>query len=362
MTFSDIAQYRMLNQQMVTTGFKKPADLVAWLGAIQAQEYAHSKWAVGLRLAGSVDADIERAFTKGDILRTHLLRPTWHFVAPADIRWLLALTAPRVNLINGFMYRKMELDNKIFNRANDIMVTELNGGKQLTRVMLQSAFKRKKIIADGFRLSYIMMRAELDGIICSGARSGKQFTYALLDERVPPFKKLNEDEALAELTKRYFNSHGPATLKDFAVWSGLTNTLVKKGLAMVSSHFIHEKTGSEIYYFPPTAPFNKKLFQQAWILPPYDEYIMGYKNREAIFVNRNKMNPAPALLYDNTILIEGQVAGSWRRTTEKNSLILEYHLFNPSKKQLAALNRVVRKFSKFMGLPVTLINNYERQQ
>ncbi|MEP7142614.1 MAG: winged helix DNA-binding domain-containing protein [Ferruginibacter sp.] len=358
MTLPDIAQYRMLNQQMITTGFSKPAEMVAWLGAMQAQEYAHSKWAIGQRLPGSVDADIERDFTNGDILRTHLLRPTWHFVTPADIRWILALTAPRVHVANAFTYREMELDNKIFNRANDVLVTALQGGKQLTRTVLQSALKRKKIIADGIRLSCIMMHAELDGIICSGARAGKQFTYALLDERVPQVSHLDKDEALAELTKRYFTSRGPVTLKDFSVWSGLTVAQVKRGMEMVSSHFIHEAKGDEIYYFPPTGPLNKKLFQHAWLLPPYDEYIMGYKNKEAIFFNRNKMNPAPELLFLNTIIIEGQIAGSWRRTIEKNAIWLEYHLFNPfNKKQLTAVNVAIRKLSKFMGLPVLLIKN-----
>jgi Winged helix DNA-binding domain len=355
MTDSDITRHRMVNQQIVATGFYKPAEMVGWLGAMQAQEYAHSKWAIGLRMPGCTDADIETAFTNGDILRTHLLRPTWHFITPADIRWILALTAPRVNVLNAFMYRKMELDNKIFNRANDVLVTALHGGKQLTRIILQSALERKKIIADGVRLSLIMMRAELDGIICSGARTGKQFTYALLDERVPPFKQLNEDEALIELTQRYFNSRGPATLKDFAVWSGLTNTQVKKGMAMVSSDFNHEKNGDENYYYPPNNPLNKKLFQKAWLLPPYDEYIMGYKNKGIIFFNRNKMNPAPVVLFDNMIIIDGQVAGSWRRTIQENSVSLEYHLFNPShRKNLTALNRAIRQFSKFMDLTVSV--------
>ncbi|MEP7111178.1 MAG: winged helix DNA-binding domain-containing protein [Ferruginibacter sp.] len=357
MTLQDIARYRMVNQQLVATGFSKPAEIVGWLGAMQAQEYAHSKWAIGLRLPGCRDADIEQAFSNGEILRTHLLRPTWHFVTPADIRWILALSAPRVNAINSFMYRKMELDNKLFTRTNDALARELQGGKQLTRAKLQSALKRKRIQADGIRLSCIMMRAELDGIICSGARAGKQFTYALLEERVPPFTHVNPDEALAELTSRYFKSRGPATLKDFAVWSGLTYTLAKKGIAMVSAHFTREINGNEDYYFPPIDSLNKKQFQKTWLLPPYDEFIMGYKNRDAIFLNRNKINPAPKLLFDNTIIAEGQVAGSWRRTIQHNSIDLEYHLFNPThKKQLTEVEKAIRAFSKFMGLAVSVKN------
>lgn len=195
MTTSDIIRYRLINQQIAETKFKKPQEIVAWLAAMQAQDFAMAKWAIGLRLPGSKDADIEKAFNDGVILRTHLMRPTWHFVAPADIRWMLALTAPRVNVANAFMYRKLELDNKIFKRSNDILVKTLQGGKQLTRAILKTALERKKIVADGLRLGYLMMRAELDGIICSGARQGKQFTYALLDERAPPVKTLDHDEA-----------------------------------------------------------------------------------------------------------------------------------------------------------------------
>ena len=150
-----------------------------------------SPWLNGLSVYDYPDRwrdDIEKAFTKGEILRTHLMRPTWHFVAPADIRWLLALTAPRVHTASAFMYRQLELDTKMFKRSNDTIIKALSGGKQLTREQLRAALEQKKIKADGFRLAYLLMKAELDGIICSGARQGKQFTYALLEERVAPAK------------------------------------------------------------------------------------------------------------------------------------------------------------------------------
>ncbi len=253
---------------------------MSWLGAMQAQEYTSAKWAIGLRLHNIQEADIDQAFNVGAILRTHLLRPTWHFVIPADIRWLLALTAPRVNAINAFMHRKLELDNKVLKRSNDALAKSLEGGKQLTRTELKTKLEKKKIIADGLRLGYIMAQAELDGIICSGPKEGKQFTYALLEERVPPVKHLNKDEALAELSKRYFSSRGPATLKDFSTWSGLSCVDVKSGLGMVKSQFVQEKINNEDYYFLPSVSINKEV-QNAYLLPIYDEYIMGYKNRSA---------------------------------------------------------------------------------
>src|SRR5687767_917155 len=189
--------------------------MVQWLCAIQAQEFAQTKWALGLRVPRTKDDDIEKEFAEGKIIRTHLLRPTWHFVAAPDIRWLLALTAPRVHAVNAFMYRQLELDGLIFKRCNHILIKTLQGDKQFTRDAINEVFQKNKIIARGHRLSYIMMQAELSGIICSGARQGNQFTYALLDERVERTNSLNKEEGLAELTKRYFLSRGPATLKDF---------------------------------------------------------------------------------------------------------------------------------------------------
>jgi hypothetical protein len=217
MTISEIVKSRLINQQIAETKFRNPKEIVAWMAAMQAQEYAMAKWAIGLRLPGLKNADIENAFNEGSILRTHLMRPTWHFVTPEDIRWMLMLTAPRVNAANAYSYRKFELDIEILKRCNDTIIKALQGGKQLTRATLKAALEQERIFADGLRLSYIMMHAELDGIICSGVRQGKQFTYALLDERVPPAKVLERDEALAELTLRYFTSRGPATVKDFHV-------------------------------------------------------------------------------------------------------------------------------------------------
>lgn len=159
------------------------------------------------------------------------------------------ITAPRVNVANAYVYRQLDLDSTIFNRCNKILIKTLQGGKQLTRDALNEEFKRNKIIAAGHRLSYIMMRAELDGIICSGAREGNQFTYTLLEERVPESKARNYDEALAELTMRYFTSRGPATIKDFSTWSGLTLTDCKKGIAIVKTQLNEEQVYNEKLYY-----------------------------------------------------------------------------------------------------------------
>ena len=226
-----IAHQRLHNQRLSSTDFKRPDEVVKWLGAVQAQDYHGAKWALAQRMQGATDARIEKAFTDGAILRTHVMRPTWHFVAPADIRWMLKLTAPRVNAASRYNYRKLELDDAFFHKSNKALARALRGGKQLTRDELRKAVGHVGVATnDLLRFSHILLRAELDGVICSGPRKGKQFTYALLDERTPKSRILARDEALAELTLRYFTSHGPATLQDFVWWSGQATSDARKGL------------------------------------------------------------------------------------------------------------------------------------
>src|SRR5205085_10298801 len=272
MTNLDIAHQRLHNQLIARHTFENPSDVVQWLGAVQAQDFAGAKWALGLRIEGATDESIERAFADGTILRTHVMRPTWHFVSPADIRWLLALTAPRVHAASAYYNRKLELDDAVFRCTNAVLANALQGGKQLTRDELASALQQAGIVTEDVqRVTYIVMRAELDGIICSGVRRGKQFTYALLAERAPQARSLDRDEALAELTKRYFTSHGPATIQDFVWWSGLTVADAKAGLAMVTSHLLHETINGQTYWFSPSTPPVQYLSQAAYLLPNYDE-------------------------------------------------------------------------------------------
>ena len=312
-----------------------------------------AKWALGLRLPHLNDGDIETAFNEGDILRTHLLRPTWHFVAPADIRWMLALTAPRVHAINAFMYRKLELESKIFKRANHVFIKTLRDGKQLTRTELNVSLKRAKITADGLRLGYIFMQSELDGLICSGARSGKQFTYALLDERVPAAKAITRNEALAQITTRYFSSRGPATLNDFVTWSGLTMKDVKEGVAIVGASLVKEFINGKEYLLATGNNLKRaktKHFQSTFLMPEYDEYGMAYKDRSAMsspefsFAELQATHPT----FKHIVIVDGKFGGMWRKTTYDKSVNAEVttpmHL---KKTQQAALTKAIERFNSF---------------
>jgi winged helix DNA-binding protein len=353
MTPADIARLRLLNQHINGMRLTQPEELVAWLGAVQSQDYAGAKWALGLRLPGAVDGEIEQAFASGAILRTHVMRPTWHFVAPADIRWMLALTAPRVHAISDYYYRKSGLDAVLFARSADILTRELQGGHERTRDELRDALERDGIATqEPLRLGYIMMRAELEGLICSGARHGKQFTYALLEERVPPARMLERDEALAELTRRYFTSHGPATARDFAWWSGLTVGDAQRGLAILGSDLQCEEIEGQSYWLAPSALPASATIQTAHLLPNYDEYGISYQDRSAIFDPAN----LDQFIFSHILIVNGQILGSWKRSLTKRAVTVELNAFAAlTEAQRQAVTEAANRYGAFLGLPVELI-------
>jgi hypothetical protein len=350
---ADITRKRLVAQQLSGTLLKTAAEMVRWFGAVQAQEYAQTKWGIGLRMPHLSDAAIENEITEGAILRTHLLRPTWHFVSSEDISWLLKLTAPRVEAINAFMYRKLELDKPVFNKCNKIILKILNGNKHLTRDEINTVFKKNKVEADGLRLSYIMMHAELEGIVCSGKRRGNQFTYSLLEEITGKSKSFNKEEALTELTKRYFQSRGPATIKDFSTWSGLTIKECTQGIEMNKSYFETLAFEKNDYYFFRSQALVKKTLPVIHLLPIYDEYIMGYKDRSAMLEFKNVSTPAHPFSFDCTIIDKGCIIGTWKRIIGKKQVELYYDPFKPfTQKKEKAFNTAIKRFGKFNNMEV----------
>lgn len=348
-----ISVRRLYNQRLEGTKFHTPGDAVSWLVAVQAQDYAGAKWALKLRTEGVTDDDIEQAFTDGAILRTHLMRPTWHFVTPADIRWLLALTAPRVHAVNAYMYRQFGMDESVFPHCNAAITDALQGGKQVTRPELGLALQKAGIHAEGQHLSYIMMQAELNGVICSGARRGKQFTYTLLEERVPQTRTLTREEALTELVSRYFTSRGPATIQDFTWWSGLTVADAKEGLAMVASQLDCEVIEDKTYWFSATTPPPKDSSEMGFFLPTYDEYFLGYADRSAALEvpQAKSMWADENFRFDSMIVIGGQVVGTWRRTLRKDAVVIETSYFSPpTAAECELLDAAQQRFREYLGV------------
>ncbi|WP_420149425.1 winged helix DNA-binding domain-containing protein [Spirosoma sp.] len=352
MTFAEIAKQRLINQQFVGTTLPSAPELVGWFGAVQAQEYAQTKWALGLRVRHLTDNEVEQDFTDGKILRTHVLRPTWHFVTSQDIRWLLMLTAPRVHQASAFMYRKLELGKVIFGHCNDIIISALRDGQCLTRDAINKEFGKHNIFLEGHRLSYVMMNAELEGLICSGPRQGNQFTYTLLEERVPAIDLISRDEALVELTRKYFTSRGPATVHDFSTWSGLTLADCRKGLQQLGAELIRKSIDRVDYYFSD-ATFSEQVRNDMHLLPMYDEWIMGYKDRSATLDFRNSLLQPSPFQFGNMIIADGQIIGSWKRIVGNKSMTIEANFFQPlSAKQRSAFEEAVQRLGRFIRLPV----------
>ena len=342
---------RLANQQLTQQRFACPAEVVKYLGAVQAQDFGAAKWAIGQRLPASTDAEIEQAFAQGAILRTHVMRPTWHFVSPADIRWMLALTAPRVNTLSSYYYRQHDLDAALFARSQRAMVKALEGGRELTRQDIAAVLQRAGLVkcnAPGLaqRMLHIMARAELDAVVCSGARRGKQFTYALLDERAPHAKALSRSEALAELATRYFTSRGPATLRDFVWWSGLTVKDARTGLEMVKSKLLSEVSGEQTYWMPAANSPVQVTDKRAYLLPNFDEYIVAYADRRAIC-------GSGIVLSNHTIVLDGKVAGIWKRSLGKGHVTIEAKPFaSIDKMQTRKIAAAAKRYGAFLGLEV----------
>ena len=357
MTTLDICGRRLANQHLTRQKIEKASEIVRVFGAVQAQDYSAAKWGIAQRTLSATDAQVEREINDGSILRTHVLRPTWHFVAPDDIRWMLALTAPRVKALLAFYDRKLELDAPVLRRSRAVLMKALRDGKQLTRAELSQALTKTGIRADGTqRLAHLVMHAELDGLICSGARQGKQFTYALLEERVPPAKKVSRDEALVELARRYFTTRGPATTDDFAWWSGLTKTDAKR--AVESQSTLEQITiGERKYWFQPTKGTTKAKSPVARLLPNYDEYFIGLKDRTAIQTKLGMADVRGSLSYlrGHIAIVDGQVVGGWERTLKGKSAIVTVRSLTPlDDAERAAIAREVDRFAKFLELPAQL--------
>ena len=352
LTDLSITHHRLRNQRLIGPPFENPEAVVRWLTAIQSQDYAGAKWAIAQRVKLTAEDQIDELFNSGKILRTHVMRPTWHFVMPADIRWLLKLTAPRVNAASAYYYRKLELDDALFRRSNAAIAKVLGDGKHLTRAELAKVLKRVGIDADGVRLAYLILRAELDAVICSGALRGKQFTYALLDDRVPESETLERDEALAELTKRYFTSHGPALLRDYAWWSGLTMADVKAGIEMVGPQLNHETVKGRVYWFGNLGTAVRMKAPIIRLLPNYDEYLIAYKDRSTSFdpTLQKQLGPNDNLLFSHIVVLNGLVIGGWRRTKKNDEVTINAKLLvRLSKDEKSALRFAAERYGRFLG-------------
>jgi len=349
MTEREISVLRLFNQQVQSTKFQQPQELVGWMAAMQAQDYAMAKWAVGSRLPKASEQTLEQALDAGTILRTHLMRPTWHFVAAADIRWMQALTGPIVKAAVAGRDKNLGLDESIFRQSNALLEKILSNGKHLTRQELMIRIEKEGIPMDNFRIAHVMMRAELDAIVCNGIRKGKEHTYTLLEEKVPASKSLTKEEALATLVLRYFSSHGPATLADFIWWSGIKTTDARRGLEAVESQLICEKVNGQDYWLSNNFSTPSTNEPTAFFLAAFDEFVISYRDRSASLDTAwGKHAISSNGIFKPLIVLNGQVIGIWKRTHKKDSVQIEQQLFTSiSPKEQDILEQAAWKYANY---------------
>ena len=359
MTHIDIATTRLYSQQLISTTFNTVKDLVVFMGAMQAQDYSMAKWAVGTRLPNSTDKLIQDAIDKGEILRTHVMRPTWHFVAADDISWMLELTAPRIKALLKTRQTELGLSETIITKSFSILEKAMSGGNHTTRDDLRTLLEKAKISTDENRLSHLMMCAELDGLVCSGIVQGSKQTYALLEERIKKKRNFTKEEALAELASRYFSSHCPATLNDFVWWSGLAVGDARMALELVKSTFYSQTIDSETYWFSDAYTATPKNKQQVHLLPAFDEFIISYKKRAASLEAEHHAKAVSSNgIFRPIILINGKVTGLWKRTVKKDRVFIETNFFSAHNKATKNLiEESAQTFGNFLGKKVEIVHS-----
>jgi hypothetical protein len=332
MDSSEIAALRLKNQQLATTEFNTPKQLVGWMGAMQAQDYNQAKWAIGVRMPHWTEVQIEEAFNKGEILRTHLMRPTWHFVSADDIYWMLELTSPQIRTVLNTRHRELGITELLVNNSYLVIEEAINSSEQkaMTREELVEELGRAGIPTDLQRTSHIMLRAEIDGILCSGPLKGKKQTYALLHKRVPQKITLTKEEAAVRLAKSYFLSHGPATLADFIWWSGLPAKMARNALESIKNDLHSVRVASETYWFSGSAVKTRKPADSVYLLPAYDEFLISYKNRSASITEEDHKKAISSNgIFRPVVLVNGHISGLWKKVVKKDRIIIETEYFRP---------------------------------
>jgi hypothetical protein len=347
----NIPALREVNQKLGATKYRTAKEVTSWMGAIQAQDYSMSKWAIGVRLHNSTEASVDSEIDSGKIVRTHLLRPTWHFVSSDDIYWILKLTAPKIKALSGSREKQLELTNDVFSKSSRIIERSLRDNNHLTRSELIAELKKFSVNVEENRASHIFMRAELDGIICSGKQKNGKQTYAILEEWIPQGRRFTKDEALKELALRYFSSHGPATINDFTWWSGLNLTDARLAVKLNEGSFRAEVMANKTYLMADSLFESADYTDNFIMLPSYDEFLIAYNDRSASLshVDNWKVISGNGIFYP-LILHDGNVIGTWRRNLKKDKVVICKKIFIGGAPGVEkGIEISLAKYSEFIG-------------
>ncbi|WP_119793466.1 winged helix DNA-binding domain-containing protein [Flavobacterium anhuiense] len=356
MIHSEISHHRMASQKLYQENQCSPQEIVYHFGAMQAQDYAMAKWAIGSRCNAS-EKEIEEAVNSGKIIRTHILRPTWHFVSADDIYWMLDLSAPQIKKLAISGAKKFGVDEKKLIQINNTIEKLLAGNNHLTRDEIMQELNIKKTSKEDFLGAAIMMNAELDGLVCNGRMKGKQITYALLEERVDrPKTKLTKEEGLAKLAQRYFESHGPATLLDFSWWSGFAPTICQKAINAIELQLNSITIDNQTFWFSKNRSIEDNFRESVHFLPAFDEILISYKTREASFSGDHQSKTFTNNgIFKPIILENGKVIGIWKRTIKKDHIKIETEFFNETENsKKAILFEGIKAFETYLETKVVI--------
>ncbi|MDN7245399.1 winged helix DNA-binding domain-containing protein [Planococcus shenhongbingii] len=355
MDHMEIGWRRLAAQYIEGKKFQAAEDVVKWMGAMQGQNYPQALWAIGQRMESGMLAAVEQSLIEGKIIRTWPMRGTLHFIAPEDSKWLLSLTASRILASSKGRLKQLELDDKILQRSAEIFRASLSGGKRLSRPAMLKLLEASGIPTHSQRGYHILWHWSQCGLLCLGPVEGTQQTFVLLEEWAPHAKELAREEALLELAKRYFNSHGPATVHDFAWWSGLTMKEARAGLELAKPFLASQKQLEAEYWFSEEASFFSLPREPAiQLLPAFDEYLLGYKDRSSVLPMEysGKVAPGKNGVFFPIIVENGQVVGTWKRELSRNSIVLEFDLFSPEYDLPPSWNQAALAFSSFLEMPI----------
>lgn len=347
---SEIARQRLFNQRACGDPLPTPREVVRHLVAVQAQDYYGGLWAAGLRAKGATERTVEEALADRSIVRTWPMRGTLHLVAAEDARWMLSLLTPRVVASLAGRHQQLELRPADFLRARKAFEKTLRDGGTLTREEMYGVLAAARVRPDGQRGIHVLQKLSMDQVLCFGPRRGKQQTFVLLDEWIPPTKARPREEALGELAFRYFDGHGPATVQDFAWWTGLTLTEARAGLDLAGPRL---SSADQRYWGPCAGPRTARLNPTALLLPPFDELLVAYRDRGAPLDPVHSAH-LPSLL-SPTIAVRGRVVGTWTRARGKDHVRIRPRFFSvQAERDLGAIRSAVRRYGRFIGTTAVL--------
>jgi Winged helix DNA-binding domain len=356
----ELLRWRLASHRLTGPGFPGTADgaadVVRWLGAVQSQDHEPALWSLAQRTSGVSLAELARAFDAGAFLRTHVLRPTWHFVPPEELRAMLALTGPRVAAGCAGRWRDLELPAPLRRQATDLMAAAIQAQGPLTRAELKDVLETAGISAAGQRLPHLLLHAELEAVLVSGGLRGRQHTWALVDDRVPATPPFDREQTLRSLTLRYVCSHGPVTERDFAWWSGLPLRDVREGLELARPHVDSLEAGGRRYWYGEEPPMEVLGRPQVHLIQSFDEYVVAYTESRGLADpgGHAKRVPRGGML-STAVLVDGRLSGQWRRSLTGGRADVEVTIFAPlSPGERSALEAAAQRFAAFAGLPLRL--------